>query len=59
MKIFIQPLNIYLRLLLIGSEIGKYRSSIDFLNRIKDEFPDSYESSLVEVQLGRIENLKN
>ena len=44
---------------LIGSEIGKYRSSIDFLNRIKDEFPDSYESSLVEVQLGRIENLKN
>ena len=44
---------------LIGSEIGKYGSSIDFLNRIKDEFPDSYESSLVEVQLGRIENLKN
>ena len=44
---------------LIGSQIGKYRSSIDFLNRIKDEFPDSYESSLVEVQLGRIENLKN
>ncbi len=37
---------------LIGSEIGKYRSSIDFLNRIKDEFPNSYESSLVEVQIG-------
>ena len=44
---------------LIGSEIGNYKSSINFLNRIKDEFPDSYESSLVEVQLGRIENLKN
>ncbi|MEK9755837.1 MAG: tetratricopeptide repeat protein [Bacteroidota bacterium] len=42
---------------LIGSELGKYKSSIDFLKRIKDEFPDSYESSLVEVQLGRIENL--
>ena len=29
------------------------------LRRIKEEFPDSYESSLVEVQLGRIENLNN
>ena len=28
-------------------------------NRIKEDFPDSYESSLVEVQLGRIENLNN
>lgn len=44
---------------LIGSEIGNYRSAINFLNRIKDDFPDSYESSLVEVQLGRIENLNN
>tara|TARA_B100000989_G_C19461732_1_gene436530 strand:+ start:53 stop:814 length:762 start_codon:yes stop_codon:yes gene_type:complete len=44
---------------LIGSKIGRFNSSIDFLNRIKDEFPDSFESSLVEVQLGRIENLKN
>ena len=42
---------------LIGSELGEYRSAINFLNRIKEEFPDSYESSLVEVQLGRIENL--
>tara|TARA_A100001015_G_scaffold15976_1_gene18737 strand:- start:745 stop:1506 length:762 start_codon:yes stop_codon:yes gene_type:complete len=44
---------------LIGSELGEYRSSINYLNRIKEEFPDSYESSLVEVQLGRIENLNN
>ena len=44
---------------LIGSEIGKYKSSINFLNRIKEDYPDSYESSLVEVQLGRIENLNN
>ena len=42
---------------LIGSKLGNYRSSIEYLKRIKDEFPDSYESSLVEVQLGRIENL--
>ena len=44
---------------LIGSEIGNYKSAINFLNRIKDDFPDSYESGLVEVQLGRIENLNN
>ena len=44
---------------LIGSEIGNYKSAINYLNRIKDDFPDSYESSLVEVQLGRIENLNN
>ena len=43
---------------LIGSEIGNYKSAINFLNRIKDDFPDSYESGLVEVQLGRIEKLK-
>ena len=39
--------------------IGNYKSAINFLNRIKDDFPDSYESGLVEVQLGRIENLNN
>ena len=44
---------------LIGSEIGKYKLAIDFLNRIKNDFPNSYESTLVEVQLGRIENLNN
>ena len=44
---------------LIGSEIGNYGSAINYLNRIKDDFPDSYESTLVEVQLGRIENLNN
>ena len=42
---------------LIGSELGEYKSAISYLNRIKEEFPDSYESSLVEVQLGRIENI--
>ena len=44
---------------LIGSELGEYRSAINYLNRIKEDLPDSYESSLVEVQLGRIENLNN
>jgi len=44
---------------LIGSELGEYRSALKYLNRIKEEFPDSYESSLVEVQIGRIENQNN
>jgi len=44
---------------LIGSQIGKYGLAVDFLIRIKEDFPDSYESTLVEVQLGRIENLNN
>ena len=30
-----------------------------FLKKIKDEFPDSYEAALVEVQLGRLENIVN
>ncbi len=58
MIIFIQPLNI-IKAALIGSELGEYKSSINFLNRIKEEYPDSYESGLVEVQIGRIENLIN
>ena len=44
---------------LLGSELGEYRSALNYLNRIKEEFPDSYEFSLVEVQIGRIENLNN
>jgi len=44
---------------LVGSQIGKNRLAIKFLKRIKDEFPDSYEADLVEVQLGRLENIVN
>ena len=44
---------------LLGSELGEYRSALNYLNRIKEEFPDSYEFSLVEVQIGRIENINN
>ena len=64
-KAFKQNDNIYttpkylFKAALIGSELGEYKSSINFLNRIKEEYPDSYESGLVEVQLGRIENLIN
>lgn len=44
---------------LLGSQIGKNRLAIKFLKKIKDEFPDSYEAALVEVQLGRLENIVN
>ena len=43
----------------MGSQIGKNRSAIKYLKRIKNEFPDSYEASLVDVQLGRLENIGN
>jgi len=44
---------------LLGSQIGKNRLAIKFLKKIKGEFPDSYEAALVEVQLGRLENIVN
>ena len=44
---------------LLGSQIGKNRLAIKFLKKIKDEFRDSYEAALVEVQLGRLENIVN
>ena len=43
----------------MGSQIGKNRLAIKYLKRIKDEFPDSYEASFVDVQLGRLENIDN
>ena len=42
---------------IIGSEIGYISSSIEFLNRIKSEYPDSYEAEMVDLQIGRIENI--
>jgi len=44
---------------LLGSQIGKNRLAIKFLKKIKDKFPDSYEAALVDVQLGRLENIVN
>ena len=43
----------------VGSQIGKNRLAIKYLKRIKDEFPDSYESTFVDVQIGRLENIGN
>ena len=43
----------------VGSQIGKNRLAIKYLKRIKEEFPNSYEASFVDVQLGRLENIGN
>ena len=43
---------------IIGSEIGKNSSSINFLKRIKNEYPSSIEADLVDIQIGRIENIE-
>ena len=43
---------------IIGSEIGKNSSSIKFLKRIKNEYPDAIEADMVDIQIGRIENIK-
>ena len=43
---------------IIGSEIGKNSSSIKFLKRIKKEYPDAVEADMVDIQIGRIENIK-
>ena len=43
----------------VGSQIGKNRLAIKYLKRIKEEFPNSYEASFVDVQLGRLENIDN
>ena len=40
----------------IGSSIGKNEAALGFLKRIKEEFPDSKEADLVDVQLGKLEN---
>ena len=43
----------------VGSQIGENRLAIKYLKMIKDEYPDSYEADLVDVQLGRLENIGN
>jgi tetratricopeptide (TPR) repeat protein len=43
---------------MLGSELGKKSSSIEFFKRIKQEFPGVSEAQLVDVQIGRLENIK-
>ena len=43
---------------IIGLEIGKNSTSIKFLKRIKNEYPDAFEADMLDLQIGRIENIK-
>ena len=43
---------------MIGSQLGKNSTAIEYFKRIKDEFPEVSEAQLVDVQIGRLENLK-
>tara|TARA_B100001059_G_scaffold145996_1_gene145939 strand:- start:273 stop:1037 length:765 start_codon:yes stop_codon:yes gene_type:complete len=43
---------------MIGSQLGKNSTAIKYFKRIKDEFPEVSEAQLVDVQIGRLENLK-
>ena len=43
---------------IIGSEIGKNSSSIKFLKRIKNQYPNAFEADILDLHIGRIENIK-
>ena len=43
---------------MLGAELGKNSSAIKYFKRIKKEFPEVSEAQLVDVQIGRIENIK-
>ena len=42
---------------MMGSEIGNVKEALSFLKRIKNEFPDAEEASLIDIQIGRLETL--
>ena len=42
---------------MMGSEIGNVKEALSFLKRIKKEFPDAEEASLIDIQIGRLETL--
>ena len=43
---------------MLGAKIGKNSSAIIFFKRIKEEFPQVPEAQLVDVQIGRLENIQ-
>ena len=43
---------------MLGAKIGKNSSAIFFFKRIKEEFPQVPEAQLVDVQIGRLENIQ-
>ena len=43
---------------ILGAELGNKSDAIKFFKRIKKEFPEVSEAQLVDVQIGRLENIK-
>ena len=43
---------------MLGAKLGKNKAALKYFRRIKAEFPDAAEAGLVEVQIGRLENLE-
>lgn len=43
---------------ILGAELGNNSAAIKFFKRIKKEFPKVSEAQLVDVQIGRLENIK-
>lgn len=43
---------------MIGVELGKTTQALEYFKRIKEEFPTSKEAQLVDVQIGRLEQLQ-
>lgn len=43
---------------LLSSALGKNSKALSYFKRIKNDYPDSEEASQVDIQIGRLENIK-
>ena len=43
---------------MLGANLGKNKLALNYFKRIKSDYPDADEAKLVEVQIGRLENLR-
>ena len=42
---------------MLGANLGKNKAALNYFKRIKSDYPDAAEADLVDVQIGRLENL--
>ena len=42
---------------MLGANLGKNKAALNYFRRIKSDYPDAAEADLVDVQIGRLENL--
>jgi len=43
---------------LLSSALGKNSKALSYFKRIKSDFPNSEEATQVDIQIGRLENIK-